>query len=107
MVNSKKLCGMIGLARKAGKVILGTDACVEAIKKRKVKLVIISKGAADRTKNMFNTLCKKYNVPIHEVLETDEISSAVGKDNKVVLGINDKNFSEAIAKIINGGEVIG
>ena len=98
---------MIGLARKAGKVVLGTDACSEAIKKKKVKLIIISKGAADRTKRMFKSLCEQSEIAIYEVLETDEISSAVGKDNKVVLGINDKNFSEAITKIINGGEVIG
>ena len=32
---------------------------------------------------------------------------AIGKENKTVLGIKDKNLAEAIKKILDGGDVIG
>ena len=39
MVNNQKICGLIGLATKAGKIVAGTDACIQEIEKRNVKLL--------------------------------------------------------------------
>ena len=105
LVTSKeKLCGIIGLATRAGKVIFGTQAVIGAIEKRKTKLIII---ANDRTKLNFQNICKQKNIPIFEILATEVLSKTIGKPNKVVIGIIDENFSKEISKIINGGEVIG
>lgn len=53
MVNNQKICGLIGLATKAGKIVAGTDACIQEIEKRNVKLLILAVDASDRTKNTF------------------------------------------------------
>ena len=37
----------------------------------------------------------------------EELSKAIGKNNKAILGILDENLSNEIQKINNGGEVIG
>ena len=37
----------------------------------------------------------------------DENSKAIGKKNKAIIAVKDKNFSEAICRIINGGDAIG
>ena len=37
----------------------------------------------------------------------DELSKAIGKNNKAVIGIKDINLSNEIYKIICGGEAIG
>ena len=44
-----------------------------------------------------------------KVLENiiEELSKAIGKSNKAILGIEDINLSKEIQKINNGGEVIG
>ena len=34
----------------------------------------------------------------------EENSNAIGKYNKAIIAIKDKNFAEAILKIINGGD---
>ena len=36
-----------------------------------------------------------------------EISKAIGKNNKAIVGIKDKNLANAVLKIINGGDIIG
>lgn len=107
MTNSEKLCGLLGLATRAGKTVFGTEACISSVEKRKTTFIIIAKDAADRTKQNFKEICKKSNIPIWEGLTIEILSKAIGKSNKAVIGIVDTNFSKEMIKIINGGEVIG
>lgn len=107
MTDKVKLCGLLGLATKAGKIVVGTDACLEDIKKRKVKLMLIACDSSDRTKITFKQKAEEYKIAIYEVLSIEEISKAIGKVNKAVIGIKDIGFSKKIESIINGGEVIG
>ena len=106
MINNK-VCGLLGLARRAGKVCFGTEACIQEIEKSRIKLILIATDAAERTKMNFRNICNDKNVPIYEILNMDEISKAIGQSNKAVVGIKDINFSKEIVKIINGGEAIG
>ena len=106
MVNNR-ICGLVGLARRAGKISFGTEACMKDIEKNRIKLIIIAKDAAERSKVNFNNICNNKKIPIFEVLSIEEISNAIGQANKSVIGIKDINFSNEIIKIINGGEAIG
>lgn len=107
MLINNKICGLLGLATRAGKTVFGTEACIQAIEKNKIKLLIIATNAAERTKMKFNSICSSKNIPIVEILSIEELSKAIGKDNKAIIGIKDINFSKEIEKIINGGEAIG
>lgn len=106
-MTNNKLCGLLGLAMKAGKIVFGTEACITDINKKKVKLLLIAKDAAERTKTNFRNICEENNIPIYEILQIEDISRAIGKDNKAVIGIKDINFSKAMLEMINGGEIIG
>ena len=105
MIN-KKILGLLGLATKAGKIVFGTDACIDMINRQKIKIVIVSEDASDRTKNNFKELCLNNKIPFYELGTSEEISKAIGKVNKVVVGIKEENFANQIVKIINGGEMI-
>ena len=107
MINSTKLCGLIGIATKAGKIVAGTDACLDEIQKGKVHLVMLAKDSSDRTKHTFYQEAKKYHIAICEVLSIEEMSKSMGKINKAVIGIKDVGFSNKMISIINGGEKIG
>lgn len=107
MENSERICGLLGLATRAGKVTFGTEACMSSIEKKKVNLLLIASDASERTKLKFENICSKYHVPVLEILTEEEISKAIGKENKVVAGVEEVNFSKEILKINNGGEVIG
>ncbi len=106
-MNISKLCGLLGLCQKAGKITFGTEASIEAINRNKVKLVLIAKNASERMKKLFYDKCKTKGISIFEILDIEEMSKAIGKNNKAVICIKDINFSNAITKIIDGGEVIG
>lgn len=102
-----KVTGMLGLAKKAGKLTFGTESVKKAIIKKQAKLVIIAEDAADRTKRNFTTLCEKEHIPIRIIEKIEEMSQAIGQENKAVISINDKNFSEGLIQIIDGGDTIG
>lgn len=106
MINNKVL-GLIGLCTKAGKICFGTDACTDLIQKRKVDLVIVANDASDRTKRNFEFICNKNDTKICSFGTIESLSKAIGKNNKAVIGIKNKDFANQIEKIINGGEIIG
>ena len=103
----ENLLGLLGLSSRAGKVISGTDACIEYINKNKIKLMILAKDASDRTKLKFNQIAESKKIPIYEFGSIDEISKSIGKKNKAIIGITDINFSKEIIKRFDGGDVIG
>ena len=107
MDNYQKLYGLLGLAKKAGKIVAGTDACLEAIEKKNIYIILLAKDASERTKNLFYKKGKQFSIMVVDILSMEELSKAIGKQNKVVIGVKEKGFAQAIEKIINGGEMIG
>lgn len=106
-MTNNKILGLIGLCAKAGKLTSGTDACIESINKHKAKLVIVSIDCSKKTKDNFKHLCNKKNIPIIEYETTDNLSKAIGKQNKAVICINNKDISNEIERILSGGGTIG
>jgi len=102
-----KALGLIGIATKAGKVSFGSEQVMEAIEKKKVKLVILALDASERTIINFENLCQKYNVKVVKYQTIEALSNTIGKQNKAVIAIKDNNLSEEIYKIICGGGAIG
>ena len=41
---------------------------MQAIEKKKIKLIIIARDAAERTKMNFRNICNKNKIPIFEIL---------------------------------------
>lgn len=72
-----------------------------------MSLIIVAENSSERTKEKFQKLSEEYNIPIAIIGEIEELSQAIGKSNKAILGIEDINLSNEIQKINNGGEVIG
>lgn len=96
-----------GLAAKAGKVVCGADAVEEAMMRKKVFVVLIAEDASAKTKEKFERSAEKANIPYYFYGNIDQNSKVIGKKNKAILAIKDKNFSNAICQIINGGDTIG
>ncbi len=106
MIN-KRILGLVGLAARARKISFGADSVELQIKKRKVKLIIVAEDSSTRTKEKFIKLSEQFNIPIEIMGEIDELSKAIGKSNKAIIGIEDINLASEIQKINDGGEVIG
>lgn len=107
MINLNKVYGLLGLAARSGKVVCGMDAVLDSIKFKKVKLVIVAEDASEKTKKNVKFVCDKNNLKYLSIGLKDDLSHAIGKENKVVFAIKDKNIINGIEKIIYGGDAIG
>ncbi len=88
----------LSLAFKAGKVITGEDIVLEGIRKGKVFLVFVSNDSSMNTLKKFKDKTSFYNVGINLDYSTSELSLAIGKENRHILGITDRGFAKLLQK---------
>ena len=67
-------------------------------------MVIIAEDSSTNTKEKFLKLSKDNGIKAFVYGNIENNSKYIGKKNKAIIGVSDKNFSEAIAKIIIGGD---
>ncbi|MBQ9748120.1 MAG: ribosomal L7Ae/L30e/S12e/Gadd45 family protein [Clostridia bacterium] len=99
--NSKEhLLFTVGLARKAGKTVVGTDAVCDEIRKKKVFLVLYAADVSANTEKRITDCCTYYGIPHHKAPDVDKtaLGSAIGKAFSACIGITDQNLSELISR---------
>lgn len=103
-----KIYGMLGMAKRAGKVVCGEKGCKDAIRFGKSYLVIIAEDTGVNTKKSITDSCNFYGVPKYEIGNMADNGHAVGNSFNAVISVNDEGFAKAIEKHIlannNGGE---
>lgn len=93
-----KLYGMLGLAKRAGKVVSGTDAVIDRVRDGSAVLVLVSGDASESTQKRVTDKCKFYGT---EYIVYEGVGKAIGKDGCVAVAIVDKNFADAVLNIYN------
>ncbi|MBU9714512.1 YlxQ family RNA-binding protein [Evansella tamaricis] len=99
MTNSQWL-NMLGLVYRARKMVTGEELVVKAIQKNHVSLVLISEDASDNTKKKVLNKCDYYNIPCFVKGDRTSLGRAIGKSERVVLGIEDSGFAAKIRSLI-------
>ncbi|GAK01534.1 ribosomal L7Ae/L30e/S12e/Gadd45 family protein [Geomicrobium sp. JCM 19055] len=84
----------LGLCMRAGKLVSGEDTVLRLVRDRKVDLVLISNDASNNTEKLFHAKCQSYNTPIKTAGTREHLGRAIGKQERVVLGITDKGFAK-------------
>ncbi len=100
-MTSNKLYGMMGLAKRAGKAISGTEAVIAKIRGLEAYLVIISKDASEGTKKRISDKCKSYETDYIFYGNCDEVGRAIGVNNCVAVAITDEGFAQSIKEKYN------
>lgn len=102
-MRGNKVPGYLGLARRANKLVAGSDAVLWAIKKNLAKIVFIASDAASNTVKKFQKKCYDNNILAINEYSSEELSKAIGKPLCKVLAITDQGFSDVIRGQLNGG----
>ncbi len=92
---------LIGMAKRAGKVVSGEFSTEKAIKERKAKLVIVSDDASDNTKKLFTNKTAYYMIPIRFYSDKSSLGHGIGCEIRTSVGITDEGFANAIMKKID------
>lgn len=99
--------GRIGLARRAGKLAVGEEKCLKALRTRKASLVILAADASDNTKKRFRDKCAFHKAALLEAGTRHELGAAVGRGMAVVMAVTDPRLADGIQRTIskNGGAI--
>ncbi len=96
-----KVYSMLGLAKKAGKLLGGSDVCERALKSGKITLLILSGDASEGTKKKFRDMCSYRSIPMRVFGDRNSLGRHTGCSERVVIGLCDRGFTEAILKLID------
>ena len=98
-----KISGMLGLCRRAGRLVLGFDITAEAIAKKNAAMALFAKDASERTVREISRKADEAGVPIRVLpLTMDEIGYAVAK-RAGVLAVCDSGFAGRIDELLCDG----
>lgn len=100
MSGNKAWLNILGLIFRAGKLVTGEELVVKAVQKQRVNLVIVSEDASENTKKKLSDKCSHYGVPFYIRGDREAIGQAIGKAERVVIGIEDPGFAKKIKSIL-------
>lgn len=93
---------LLGLASRAKKCVTGEDIIIKNIRNNQAKLVLVANDASDNTKKRYKDKCEFYKVPCFFISDIERLSLALGKHNRVAVGICDTGFAKGLlAKLTN------
>ena len=98
---NKNVISMLGLCAKA-RMISSGSVLIEDIKKKKVCFVIIAENASDNTKKKISDKCRYYQIEYVITGDSDTLSHAIGKDNRMAAGILNQGFADSIKSKLGG-----
>ena len=98
MAVPNKIISLLGIAMKSGNVVSGEYQVLEAVRKKKAKLVLVSEDASDNTKKLFSDKCAFYKVPVELYGTKEDLGRAIGKDLRSSLAVCEDGFASAIKK---------
>lgn len=79
-----KFLSSLGLARRAGKLAVGAEAVLSAIRRREAALVFCASDISEKSLKKLRTSTEYYKIPLRQVDHTmAELSDAVGVTHSV------------------------
>jgi len=96
----RRITSLFSLAQKAGKLVTGEFSCEKALRNKTAQLVIAAIDASENTKKKFSQKCFYYKKPFCMLFTKDELSAAIGKENRATFAVCDAGFAKRIIELM-------
>jgi len=109
----ERILSLLGFAKKARKLITGSNAVLRSILMGEAYIVIVTNDAGKSVKEKFSRLCKENEIEFYIIGDSRELGRSTGEQNKVIYSVIDAGFKDKLVELItnlgknNGGAVIG
>ncbi len=94
-----KFYSLLGLCKKAGKVVGGEVAAENAIRQKTAKLLILAGDASGNTKKKFHNSAAYYKISLVEMGDKESLGSAVGEEFRAILAVTDGGFAKRLLEL--------
>ena len=102
-----KFQGLLGIARKAGKIVPGTERVRDSIRNGgEIKIVFIASDVSDNTKKRVVNCCDYYGTGYRTLgIDSESLGNAVGSGICACIGVIDKRFAKALLDLLDDAGV--
>ena len=102
--SDERLCGMLGMARRAGRITVGFDASAAAVATHKAKAVVVASDASEKTVKEMRFLKQKHSSSASVLflpMTKERLGDVLGYQKAIgVAALTDKGFATAIEKML-------
>lgn len=98
MNDKDRFSNLLGLARRAGKLISGEQQVLQSIRSQKAKLIVVSTDLGAATQKRISDKCTTYQIPLLAFMTRETLSQAIGQSRSAV-AIEDQGFAKALLKL--------
>ena len=96
---AKRISGFLGLCNRAGQLVFGQEACVNAVRKRDAGIVLLDESCSENTRKRFLDTCGTHEIPLYGVAE-GMIDSATGKSGRKVAAVKAGGMAEKMLTLL-------
>lgn len=100
-MNKSSYLNLLGLAWRARKCTTGEELIINDMKHGKVKLLLLADDISSRTNKKLTDKCMTYQVPYMKVDDRYTLAHAIGKSERVAIGILDDGFAKKIISLLS------
>lgn len=93
----EKALNLLGLARRSGHLICGTDSVIKEMQKGKLHLIVLALDASNNTQDKIVKKAHFYAIQVIQNFDALTLQKATGTKS-LVYGIDDIGFKQAICK---------
>lgn len=97
---NNKLCGLMGIARRSGHILIGFDAVRAALLAGKTQLILLASDCSPKTEKELRFAAEGKTCPVIKVeADKDAFTAALGMQKPVaVIATDDHGFATAMIK---------
>jgi len=103
----EEIRGLLGLARRANRLSIGSRETRMALRRGEVRLVLVAADASPRDRERLMRVAEEEHVPARTVEDRASLGQAIGAGDVTAVGVRDSGMAEALEarlKTIEGGE---
>lgn len=91
-----KALGLIGIAKRAGRISGGAELVEDSIRSGAAQLVVIASDISDGSRKAITDCCKHYGVKYITYATKTELGRAIGREIRAVVSVNDAGLAAAV-----------
>ena len=91
---------ILGLARRAGRVALGTRAVREAGAEGRLRCVLLARDAGHNARDRLGKTATGEGVRVLRVSSRSTLAAALGRDDLVTVGVTDEGFARLVSELL-------
>ena len=94
-----KFYSLLGLCKKAGKLVGGEELVENTVRQKKACLLILAVDVSNNTKKKFSNASAFHEVPLVEVGTKADLGRAVGAEVRAVIAITESGFAKKLQEL--------